>query len=56
MSLKKELLEILACPKCKGNLDYRKIENVLVCRKCRLKYRIMENDIPNMLIEESENL
>lgn len=56
MSLKKELLEILACPKCKGKLYYSKVEASLVCRKCRLKYKIMEGDIPNMLVEEAEKL
>ena len=48
-----ELLDILACPKCKGDLEYREEEQVLVCHKCRLKYRI-EDDIPIMLIEEAE--
>jgi uncharacterized protein len=49
--LKKELLDILACPKCKGSLKLEK--NALVCHKCRLKYTVSE-DIPNMLIEEAE--
>jgi len=47
------LLEILACPKCKGDLDYRK--DSLICNKCKLKYRI-ENDIPVMLIDEAEKI
>ncbi|MBN1755811.1 Trm112 family protein [bacterium] len=51
--LKKELLEILACPKCKGDLDYRPQENILVCNQCRLKYPIKE-DIPIMLIDKAE--
>ncbi len=49
----KKLLEILACPKCKGDLEYLKDENNLACTKCRLKYKI-ENDIPIMLIEKAE--
>jgi len=53
--LSKELLAILACPKCKGNLDYNKKENKLICKKCRLAYRI-EDGIPIMLIEEAEKL
>ena len=48
MALSKELLDILACPKCKGGLEYAKKE--LACAKCRLKYGILEGDIPNMLI------
>jgi len=51
--LNKQLLEILACPKCKGDLEYREKENVLLCQKCRLKY-LIKDDIPNMLIEEAE--
>lgn len=51
--LKKELLEILACPKCKGDLEYQKDNNILICNKCRLKYQI-KDDIPIMLIDEAE--
>jgi len=52
--LKKELLDILACPKCKGDLEYKEKEQKLVCHSCRLKYRI-EDDIPVMLIDEAES-
>ncbi|UCE67052.1 MAG: Trm112 family protein [Candidatus Zixiibacteriota bacterium] len=51
--LNKKLLDILACPGCKGDLEYKKEENELICNKCRLRYRI-EEDIPIMLIEEAE--
>ncbi|MBI5061342.1 MAG: Trm112 family protein [Candidatus Aenigmarchaeota archaeon] len=51
MPLRKELLDILACPKCKGALVYKK--TALECGKCRLRYRI-DGDIPDMLIEEAE--
>jgi uncharacterized protein YbaR (Trm112 family) len=54
MALDKELLEILACPKCKGDLEYREEEQVLVCQKCRLRYAI-KDDIPIMLIDEAES-
>jgi uncharacterized protein YbaR (Trm112 family) len=49
----KKLLEILACPKCKGDLESG--DNSLICRKCKLKYRI-EDDIPIMLIDEAERI
>jgi len=52
--LDKELLKILACPKCKGDVRYDKKENKLICDKCRLKYKILEGDIPDMLIEDAE--
>ena len=52
--LKKELLDILACPKCKGDLEYNQSKNELKCRHCRLKYPIRD-DIPIMLIEEAKS-
>ncbi len=51
--LNEKLLEILACPKCKGDLEYREQENVFICHKCRLKYHI-KDEIPDMLIEDAE--
>ena len=51
--LDKELLEILACPKCKGELEYDKENEVLICHKCRLKYKIKDG-IPIMLIDQAE--
>jgi len=48
-----QLLDILACPKCKGELQYDESAEKLICDKCRLKYRI-EDDIPIMLIDEAE--
>lgn len=54
MSLRKELLDILACPKCKGDIKYDKKNSRFICYKCRLRYSILEGNIPNMLIEEAE--
>ena len=53
MPLAPELLEILVCPKCKGDLEYRPEQGVLVCPACRLAYPI-EDDIPIMLIDEAK--
>jgi uncharacterized protein YbaR (Trm112 family) len=52
MSLSPKLLEILVCPKCKGELEYRESDQLLVCNKCRLQYPIRD-DIPIMLIDEA---
>ena len=49
--LDKELLDILACPKCKG--DLRLEGDFLICDNCRLKYKI-EDDIPILLVDEAE--
>jgi uncharacterized protein YbaR (Trm112 family) len=56
MSLPIELLEILVCPKCHGDLDHRtEPEESLVCHACRLVYAV-EDDIPIMLIDEAKPL
>ena len=55
MALNKELIEILACPKCKGELEFREEKKEIVCRTCKLVYRI-EDDIPVMLIDEAKPL
>ncbi len=55
MTLSPELLDILACPQCRGELRYLKEEAALDCEACRLRYRI-EEDIPVMLIDEAEPL
>ncbi|HEX6576456.1 MAG TPA: Trm112 family protein [Gemmatimonadaceae bacterium] len=52
MSLDSQLLEILVCPKCKGDLEYREGESVLVCHTCAVKYPVRD-DIPIMLIDEA---
>ena len=51
--LDKELLEILACPKCKGDLEYKEKEDQLLSHACRLIYKV-QDDIPVMLIDEAE--
>ncbi len=50
--LKKELLDILCCPKCKGDLKYEPEKNTLTCEQCRKVYQI-KNDIPIMLVDEA---
>ena len=53
MALSKELLEILACPKCKGEIHLNESEDGLVCNTCKLLYEI-KDDIPIMLIDEAK--
>ncbi len=52
MAIAKELLDILACPKCKGNLKLADKESGLVCAPCRLLYEIKDG-IPVMIIDEA---
>ena len=53
--ISKELLEILACPKCKGPVDLTPAKDGLVCKTCRLLYEIRD-DIPVMLIDEAKKI
>jgi uncharacterized protein YbaR (Trm112 family) len=55
MALNKELLEILVCPQCKGEIRLTEAEDGLICDRCRLKYAI-KDDIPIMLIDEAQPL
>lgn len=55
MTINKELLSILACPACKGDLVLAGREDGLVCYACMLFYEI-RNDIPIMLVDEARRL
>ncbi|MCP5328752.1 MAG: Trm112 family protein [Steroidobacteraceae bacterium] len=49
------LLEILACPLCKGPVVHRRDAHVLVCRADRLAFPIRDG-IPVMIEEEARQL
>ncbi|MDH4183053.1 MAG: Trm112 family protein [Nitrospinota bacterium] len=51
----KELLEILACPKCKGDLVLTEKEDGFICGACNLLYEIKDG-IPVMLVDEAKDL
>jgi len=53
--LGQELLKILACPKCKGDVSLTDKEDGLCCKKCKLMYPVKDG-IPIMLIEEAVKL
>ena len=53
MTLSPDLLAIIVCPACKGDLVYDPNAQTLTCNACRLRYRI-EDDIPVLLVEEAE--
>jgi uncharacterized protein YbaR (Trm112 family) len=55
MAISKELLDILACPKCKGDIRLNETGDGLICDNCQLLYEIRD-DIPVMLIEEAKPL
>ena len=56
MPVSPDLLDLLVCPQCKGDLEYREHpQESLVCHACRLVYAV-EDDIPIMLIDEAKPL
>ncbi|MBI4527645.1 MAG: Trm112 family protein [Deltaproteobacteria bacterium] len=52
MALSQDLLDILACPKCKGDIHLNEGGDGLICDACHLMYPIRD-DIPIMLIDEA---
>ncbi len=50
-----KLLDILACPVCKGALVYKKNANELICKLDRLAFPV-KDDIPVMLVDEARKL
>lgn len=55
MTLSKDLLDILACPQCKGGVTYLPAAQEIVCEACRLGFPVRD-DIPVMLIDEARPL
>ncbi|HLH75873.1 MAG TPA: Trm112 family protein [Candidatus Binataceae bacterium] len=55
MAINQELLDILACPKCKGPVKITAAQDGLACEACKLLYPI-KSDIPIMLVEEAKAL
>jgi len=52
MAVNQDLLDLLVCPKCKGDIVLTGNGDGLICHACRLKYPI-KDDIPIMLIDEA---
>ncbi len=53
--LSDRLIDIIACPVCKGDLEYDKEKNILICRKCEVFYEIKEG-IPVLLPDSGKPL
>jgi uncharacterized protein YbaR (Trm112 family) len=51
----KKLLDILACPLCKGPLEYRESAKELICRADRLAFPVRDG-VPVMLEEEAREV
>jgi uncharacterized protein YbaR (Trm112 family) len=55
MAFDTKLMEILACPVCKGKLEYNKERQELICKFDKLAYTI-DNDIPVLLESEARKI
>ena len=55
MSLSTELKDLLACPRCKGDLQFHEAQGEIHCLRCRLVFRI-DDGIPVMLLDEARPL
>lgn len=55
MAFDTKLMEILACPVCKGKLDYNKEQQELICKFDKLAYPI-DRDIPVLLENEARHI
>ena len=53
MAVSQDLLEILACPACKANVEVKPDGQALKCVECKRVYPIRD-DIPVMLIDEAK--
>lgn len=49
-----KLLEILACPVCKGDVEYDAKNEKIICTDCGRKYPVLDG-IPVMLVDEAES-
>jgi uncharacterized protein YbaR (Trm112 family) len=55
MPIPPELVEMVACPRCKGKLSLRPDESGFTCAACKLLYPIVD-EIPNFLVEDAKPL
>lgn len=53
VALDEELLAILVCPDCHGDVEHKDRRNVIVCTECGLQYPVRDG-IPVMLVEEAK--
>ena len=56
MALDPKLLEILACPQDKGPLLYFADEQSLYNPRLKRRYRVLDGDIPDLLVDDAETV
>jgi len=55
LQLNRALIDILACPKCKGALILDEAETRFSCKSCKLAFAVVDG-IPNFIVDEAESL
>jgi uncharacterized protein YbaR (Trm112 family) len=53
VALDEQLLDILICPDCHGDVEYKDRRNLIICTGCGLQYPVKEG-IPVMLVDEAK--
>jgi uncharacterized protein YbaR (Trm112 family) len=51
MAIPRELMEVLACPKCKGDVTEKGM--FITCGTCSLAYPVLDGKVPDMLVEDA---
>ena len=54
MSVPKDLMKVLTCPKCKGSMEEK--DMFIICSKCKLAYPVLDGNVPDMLMGDSWEL
>jgi uncharacterized protein YbaR (Trm112 family) len=54
MAVEKKLMDVLACPKCKGDVSENGM--FITCARCCLAYPVLDGKVPDMLIEDAWKL
>lgn len=52
MGLDRDLLDVLICPDCHGDVEYKERRQLIICTACGLQYPVRDG-IPVMLVEEA---
>jgi uncharacterized protein YbaR (Trm112 family) len=52
LAVDKSLIELLVCPSCRSDIEYKDRRNLIICTGCGLHYPVRD-DIPVMLVDEA---
>ncbi len=52
MAVDPELIDLLVCPACHDEIEYKDRRNLIICTECGLHYPVRD-DIPVMLVDEA---